>query len=339
MRKRARLIYNPTSGREVFVSQLPEILQVYEQAGYETSAFQTTSEPLSAMKEAARCAEDKFDLIIIAGGDGTLNEVVNGIAEKEYRPKVAVIPAGTTNDFARALHLSTRDLVKAAKVINKHRTVNMDIGKIKFENSAEDKYFMNIAATGTLTELTYEVSPQMKSAFGYLAYLIKGLQKLPQIRDEQIRVTYDGEIYEQEASMVLIALTTSIGGFENIVPDKVMGDGEFTLIVVQPSHIVEMAEMVRKLLDNSGEHIHHQNILYIKADEIKLEVLSTDKPLPVNLDGEYGGDLPAEFINLQQHIEFVADWEKFASVESEEKERMRQQIETEIDSIEKKYRN
>ncbi|WP_018659572.1 diacylglycerol kinase [Allofustis seminis] len=336
MQKRARLIYNPTSGRESFIHHLPDILKIYEQAGYETSTFQTTSEPFSAKKEAARCATVGFDLIIAAGGDGTLNEIVNGIAEKEFRPKVAVIPAGTTNDFARALHVPTRDFVAAAKVINKHRTVFMDIGKLKSHDTFY--YFTNVAATGTLTELTYEVSPQMKTAFGYLAYLIKGLQMLPQVRNEQIRVTYDGQVYEQEVAMVLIALTTSIGGFENIAPDKVMGDGEFTLIIIQPSNLLEMAEIVRQLLESSNEQIHHPNLLYIKADEVKLEVLSGDRTMPVNLDGEYGGDLPAEFINLQQHIEFVADWEKFESVDTEEKRMMEAQIQAEIDSIEKEYK-
>lgn len=335
MQKRARLIYNPSSGRELFTSYLPEILEVYEQAGYETSTFRTTPEPFAAKKEAARCADEKFDLIIAAGGDGTLNEVVNGIAEKPYRPQVAVLPAGTTNDFARALHVPTKDFVAAAKVINKHRTVKMDIGKLKTKKHMH--YFLNVAAIGSLTELTFEVSPQMKTAFGYLAYLIKGLQMLPQVRNEVVRITYDGEVYEEKVSMVLIALTNSIGGFEHVAPDKVMGDGKFTLIVVQPSNIVDMAEIVRQLLDD-GSHIHHPNLLYVKADHITLEVLSQHKILPINLDGDYGGTLPAEFINLQQHIEFIADWKRLDTMEMHERQQMEAQLKEEMDLIEQEYK-
>lgn len=82
IRKRARIIYNPSSGREAVKRVLPDIMAVYENAGYETSAFQTTAEPLSAQMEAARCCDEGFELVIAAGGDGTVHEVMNGIAEK-----------------------------------------------------------------------------------------------------------------------------------------------------------------------------------------------------------------------------------------------------------------
>src|SRR5699024_8024749 len=126
---RARVIYNPTSGKELLRRNLVDILQIYENAGYETSAFATTPEPNSARNEAKRAAESGFDLIVAAGGDGTINEVVNGIAGLERRPKMAIIPAGTTNDYARALHIPRNDLVAAAEIIEKKQTVLMDIGR------------------------------------------------------------------------------------------------------------------------------------------------------------------------------------------------------------------
>ena len=103
MEKRCRIIYNPTSGREAMKNDLVEILNVLENAGYETSAYATTPEPKSAQNEAKRAALAGFDLVIAAGGDGTINEVVNGVAPLEKRPKLGIIPAGTTNDYARAL--------------------------------------------------------------------------------------------------------------------------------------------------------------------------------------------------------------------------------------------
>ena len=99
MMKRARIIYNPTSGRELFKKSLPSITKI-EQAGYETSCHATTG-PGDAT--VARQADRKFDVVIAAGGDGTLNEVVNGLVGHEFRPKFGIIPVGTTNDFARAM--------------------------------------------------------------------------------------------------------------------------------------------------------------------------------------------------------------------------------------------
>ncbi len=169
--KRARLIYNPTSGQEIMKKNVAEVLDVLEGFGYETSAFQTTPEPNSARDEAKRAAEAGFDLVIAAGGDGTINEVVNGIAPLSKRPQMAIIPTGTTNDFARALKIPRGSPVEAAKIIGKNQTIQMDIGQAR-----EDTYFINIAAAGSFTELTYSVPSQLKTMFGYLAYLAKGVE-------------------------------------------------------------------------------------------------------------------------------------------------------------------
>ena len=103
--KKVRIIYNPTSGREAFRKELPHVLERFEQAGYETSAHATTAEEGDAIRAADHAVERGFDLIVAAGGDGTINEVINGMAGKENRPKLGIIPTGTTNDFARALFI------------------------------------------------------------------------------------------------------------------------------------------------------------------------------------------------------------------------------------------
>ena len=156
--KRARLIYNPTSGQEIMKKNVAEVLDILEGFGYETSAFQTTPEENSARNEAERVAKAGFDLVIAAGGDGTINEVVNGIAPLEKRPKMAIIPTGTTNDFARALKIPRGNPVEAAKIIGKNQLIHMDIGQ-----ACEDTYFINIAAAGSFTELTYSVPSQVKN--------------------------------------------------------------------------------------------------------------------------------------------------------------------------------
>lgn len=113
------MIYNPTSGKELVKKNLADILSILEECGYEASAFATTPEENSARNEAHRAARAGFDLLVAAGGDGTINEVVNGIAPLKRRPKMAIIPAGTTNDYARALKIPRDNIVKAAEVIKK----------------------------------------------------------------------------------------------------------------------------------------------------------------------------------------------------------------------------
>ncbi|GAP00590.1 diacylglycerol kinase family lipid kinase [Fructobacillus ficulneus] len=313
--KRARIIYNPSSGRETAKREMLDIIRVYEQAGYETSTFATTPEPFSARNEATRAALDGFELIVAAGGDGTINEVVNGIAPLAKRPKMAIIPAGTTNDYARALKVSRDDPLAAAKVILKDQTIKMDIGRIsatgptvaengQVEGPEDASYFMNIAALGTLSEVTYGVPSAMKSLYGYLAYLVKGAELLTRLKPVKAKVVYDDGEYDGDISMIFLALTNSVGGFESIVPDAKLDDGQFTLLIVKAANLWQITQLAAQVLN--GSHVNNQQLIYKKTSKVEITPLS-DEPIKVNIDGEYGGDAPMTFENLKQHIEFVAD--------------------------------
>lgn len=299
-RKRARVIYNPTSGQEIMTKHLPEVLEVLEGYGYETSAFQTKPDPDSAKEEARRAAEAGFELIVAAGGDGTINEVVNGLAPLAKRPQLAIIPTGTTNDFARALKIPRGNPVEAAKIIGKGQTIAMDIGR-----AYQETYFINIAAAGTLTELTYSVPSHLKTMFGYLAYLVKGVELLPQISNAPVKITHDEGVFDGEASLIFVALTNSVGGFEQLAPDAKLDDGMFTLIIVKTANLLEIAHLIRLVL-LGGKHIEDKRIEYLKTSRIEIEPQS-DQRMMINLDGEYGGDAPIILENLKNHITFFAN--------------------------------
>ncbi|MGV3029495.1 diacylglycerol kinase family lipid kinase [Streptococcus suis] len=306
--KRARLIYNPTSGQEIMKKNVAEVLNVLEGFGYETSAFQTTPEKDSAKNEARRAALAGFDLVIAAGGDGTINEVVNGIAPLEKRPRMAIIPTGTTNDYARALKVPRGNPVEAAKLIGKNQTILMDIGLAKNVKNghSQEHYFINIAALGTLTELTYSVPSQLKTMFGYLAYVVKGAELLPQVQFTPVRVQHDKGIFEGSVSMIFVALTNSIGGFEKIVPDAKLDDGNFTLLMVKTGNLFEILHLIRQVLDG-GKHVDSNLVEYIKTRSLSIKHLDNSSRLLLNLDGEFGGDAPVHLYNLANHIEFFAD--------------------------------
>ena len=297
--KRARIIYNPTSGREAIRRDLVDILNVYEKAGYETSAFATTAEPNSALNEARRAAEAGFELLVAAGGDGTINEVVNGIAPLEKRPMLAIIPAGTTNDYARALRIPREDPLEAAKVILKGKAAKLDVGQ------ANDTYFINIAAGGSLSELTYSVPSKLKSMYGYLAYVVKGAEMLTRVAPMNLRVEYDNGVFEGRSSMFFLALTNSVGGFEQIVPDAQLDDGKFTLLVVKTTKFAEILQLISEVL--TGKHVDNPNLLYVKSENVTIKPLDENAKVMINLDGEYGGDAPVVFKDHKAHIAMVAN--------------------------------
>jgi len=296
--KRARIIYNPTSGREVFKKHLPEVLQKFEQAGYETSCHATTGEG-DAIEVAKIAAEREFDLIVAAGGDGTVNEVVNGLAPLENRPTFAVIPVGTTNDFARAIGIPRDNILHAVETILNGVTRKIDVGKVN------DHYFINIAGGGRLTELTYEVPSKLKTVLGQLAYYLKGIEMLPSIRPTSVEIEYDGKLFQGEIMLFLVSLTNSVGGFEKLAPGSKLNDGMFDLIILKKANIAEFIRVASMAL--RGDHIHDEHVIYTKANRVKVK---TDDKMQLNLDGEYGGLLPGEFENLYQHLEVIMAKEK-----------------------------
>ena len=291
MMKRARIIYNPTSGRELFRKHLPEVLEKLEVAGYETSCHATTGAG-DATRAAIAAVERKYDIVIAVGGDGTLNEVVAGISQCEDRPKLGLIPMGTTNDFARAVHIP-RKIDEALDIIIKGDTIPVDVGLMNGE-----KYFINIAAGGRLTELTYEVTSKMKTLLGPVAYYVKGIEMMPSIKATHMRFEVDDEVFEGNKMMFLCALTNSVGGFERIAPDASINDGYFTVMILDECSLPEFARVIT--LAARGEHLKDPRLIYRKARRVKV---TTNGEVHMNLDGEYGGDAPAEFVNLKRHIE------------------------------------
>ncbi|MRX72680.1 diacylglycerol kinase [Bacillus lacus] len=301
--KRARIIYNPTSGREAFKRQLPEVLEKFEVAGYETSCHATTCEG-DAVKAARIAAERGYDLIVAAGGDGTVNEVVNGIAELDKRPTVGVIPVGTTNDFARAISVPRENILAAVDTILEGEARAIDIGRVN------DHYFINIAGGGRITELTYEVPSKLKTMLGQLAYYLKGMEMLPSIRPTQVDIEYDGKLFRGEIMMFLVSLTNSVGGFEKLAPDSKLNDGMFDLLILKKANLAEFIKVASMAL--RGEHINDEHIIYTKANRVKI---STEDKMQLNLDGEYGGLLPGEFENLYRHINIIMPKEKASQME------------------------
>ncbi|MEK4627049.1 MAG: diacylglycerol kinase [Solibacillus sp.] len=302
--KRARIIYNPTSGREIFKKHLPEVLEKLEIAGYEASCHATTGEG-DATKAAIEAVRREFDIVIAVGGDGTLNEVVTGISQCENRPKLGLIPMGTTNDFARAVRIP-RKIEEALEIIIAGDTIPVDVGLLN-----EERYFINIAAGGRITELTYEVPSKLKTVLGQLAYYLKAIEMIPSIKATHLKIQMDEEEFDGNAMMFLCGLTNSVGGFEKIAPDASINDGLFTVMILKECNIADFIRIASLAL--RGEHLNDERVIYRKASRV---VVTSDADVHLNLDGEYGGDAPAIFQNLKRHIEVFVPINEIREIDS-----------------------
>ncbi|MBD2848542.1 diacylglycerol kinase [Paenibacillus sp. IB182496] len=293
--KRARLIYNPTSGREEMKRRLPDILQRLEMGGIETSCHATSGEG-DASLAAAEAVERGFDLVIAAGGDGTLYEVINGMAGKANRPPLGILPLGTTNDFARALGIP-KHWEYACDLIIQQYTREIDVGR------ANQRYFINIAGGGSLTELTYEVPSRLKTMIGQLAYYMKGLEKMTRLRPTELRIRANGhEDLHEEFMLFLICNSNSVGGFEKLAPLASLEDGLFDVILLKKCNLAEFIRIASMAL--RGEHLNDPHVLHFRTNYLEV---TTPGYVQLNLDGEYGGTLPCSFTVLRSHLKIIVD--------------------------------
>ena len=297
MRPRLRLIYNPSAGKEAFRPRLPNVLQILEDAGFEVSAY-ATKEAGDATAEAERAAQDGFAYVVACGGDGTVHEVVNGLARCSRRPALGVIPAGTTNDLARALKIPFR-IERAARMIARRPLMPLDLGRLTAESG--DRYFVNIAACGQIAEITYDVPSRMKTVLGQLAYVMKGLERLPGLRPTPLRVQTDTRSYDGEAMLCLVTNSRSVGGFERIAPSASVNDGLLDVLIVKPTNLGDLIRLISAAL--RGEHIGDERIEYFHARTIQI---SSSERVDLNIDGEYGGRLPYTVQVMPQHLSIAA---------------------------------
>jgi diacylglycerol kinase (ATP) len=293
--KRARLIYNPTSGREEMRKRLPDILQRLERGGIETSCHMTIGEG-DATLAAAEAAERGYDMIIAAGGDGTLYEVINGLTGKPNRPPLGILPVGTTNDFARAMGIP-KAWEYAVDLIIQQYARTIDVGK------SNERYFINIAGGGSLTELSYDVPSKLKTMIGQLAYYMKGLEKMTRLRPTELKFQAAGVgEFHDEFMLFLICNSNSVGGFERLAPDSKLDDGLLDVLLIRKCNLPEFIKLVS--LAVRGEHLNDPHVIHFRTNELKV---TTPDYVQINLDGEYGGVLPCTFSVLPSHLKIFAD--------------------------------
>ena len=238
--KKLLFLMNPNAGQRKANKHLPELIALFNRCGYEVTVFMTTG-PGSGADIVEPRAND-YDLIVCAGGDGTLNEAITGILKAGSRCPIGYIPCGSTNDFAATLKLST-DVMKAAQDIMEGVPVEYDVGRFS------DRYFSYIASFGAFTQVSYSTPQNMKNALGHLAYVLSGITALPQIRSIPMELELDGERVEGKYLFGAVSNSTSVGGVLTLNPRLVdLSDGKFEVMLVRlPKDPAELAQCVTAL--------------------------------------------------------------------------------------------
>ena len=284
------------SGKATIGSKLGSVIDMFTKAGYEVTA-RPTQERLDACAAAKYACNVGYDLIVCSGGDGTLNEVIQGVMKSEDKIPIGYIPAGSTNDFARGVGIP-KGIEEAAQWIINGKPYPCDIG------SFNDKYFTYIAAFGAFIEVTYETSQQAKNMLGHAAYILNGLTRLKSIKSYHMRVTYDTGTIEDDYIFGMVTNSSSVAGLLSL-SDFLLDDGLYEVTLIKtPSNPLDLQRIIHSLL-NIDIDIDTAYIKSFRTSKIKFEC---DEELQWTIDGEYGGSYKVTNIcNNKQAVELMTD--------------------------------
>lgn len=271
--KKMLFIMNPCAGQKKANKALTDILLEFSQADYEIIIHMTTG-PGDATNAARRWGGN-VDLIVCCGGDGTLNEAISGLMAVGLDTPLGYIPAGTTNDFASSLGLSS-NMVQAARDILNGEVFRYDVGKFG------DRYFSYVASFGAFTRSSYNVPQDVKNALGHAAYVLGGISELSQIRNEHIRMEIDGQVVEDDFLFGAICNSTSIGGVLTLDPRRVdLADGIFEILLLRaPRNLTEITECIQAV---QNQTYNCSMITFRNGRSIKIQA---SPEMPWTLDGE-----------------------------------------------------
>lgn len=286
---KAMIIMNPSSGKEKAQDYVKKIEETLHGKYTDIEIRKTVKEGDAAIFAKEACIEF-YDAVISMGGDGTINETINGLAEQSHRPALGIIPLGTINDFARALDIPLEPY-EAITILNDHETKAVDIGKI------DEAYFMNVLAVGSIAEATYKVTPEQKTKLGSFAYFIEGAKSFLGGDSIDLTVEHENGTWEGESFLLLAALTNSVGGFESLAPDANVNDGKFHAFIIKKMSFPRIAAIIPSLL--KGELQESDEVEYIRTSYLNV---SSSKNHAVNIDGEEGQSLPFHAKVLPGHL-------------------------------------
>lgn len=292
--KKLFLVMNPCSGKKRANKVLAEIIDVFNRADYEVTAYMTAARGDATRAAAARAAD--FDRIVCIGGDGTLNEVIAGLHEVGQQTPIGYIPAGSTNDFANSLGLP-KDLLDAARLAATGEPRKLDIG------SFNGRCFSYVASFGAFTRTSYATPQGMKNALGHVAYLLAGAKELTSIRSTHMRFALaDGTSFEDDYIFGAISNSTSVAGLLTLSPDLVdLNDGLFELLLIRKPHsLLELSDCVLAL---TTQEYHTPMLTMVSTGRVEIDCPSE---LDWTLDGEYAaGQAHCVVENLHDAIRVI----------------------------------
>ena len=293
-RKKVLVLINPNSGKKNSKESVLDALNVFSANNYQMEIY-LSQKPMDVTRYIEENGE-RFDVVAVFGGDGTLNEATNGLMKLKHKPVISYFPTGTMNDFGTNFGL-TNDMKQCANIACVGHIESFDVGKIN------SRYFNYVAGFGAFCNVSYETKQELKKQIGNLAYIIKALHEIPNLHPYHVKMNLDGKVFEKNLMFGLIINGNRVAGFEMVEQaDNTFKDGLFDIILVE--HTPNPLELYNYPL---GVLHPELNMKYVERYQVKSIIIESQEKLAWTLDGEEGEEtLVARVENISQALQIYA---------------------------------
>lgn len=293
-RKKVLVLINPNSGKKNSKESVLDALNVFSANNYQMEIY-LSQKPMDVTRYIEENGE-RFDVVAVFGGDGTLNEATNGLMKLKHKPVISYFPTGTMNDFGTNFGL-TNDMKQCATVSCAGNIESFDVGKMN------SRYFNYVAGFGAFCNVSYETKQELKKQIGNLAYIIKAIHEIPNLHPYHVKMNLDGKVFEKDLMFGLIINGNRVAGFEMVEQaDNTFKDGLFDIILVE--HTPNPLELYNYPL---GVLHPELNMKYVERYQAKSIIIESQEKLAWTLDGEEGEEtLVASIENISQALQIYA---------------------------------
>lgn len=290
--KKVKFIYNPFSGEAVVTKNLDTIIGKYQAKGYTIVPFRISTE--QNLEDAFLDIDSSYHHILGAGGDGTINQIINIMKKKNLDIPLAILPVGTANDFAKYIGMPA-DIRSACDKILAGKIQEIDLGK------ANDKYFINVFSFGLFTDVSHKTPTHLKNTIGKLAYYLNGIKELPSFKKLDIKVTSDEFFYEGNA-LIFFTFNGRTAGNINISYKSEINDGLLDVIIVKGENIRSTLSSLLAFL--KLEHLEKpKDIIHFTTSDFTVEY--SDSSLESDIDGEVGPTSPIHISCIENGLKMI----------------------------------
>lgn len=293
MKKVVKFIYNPWAGENKILSYLDNIIDAYQKKGYQISPFRIGNNAL----EDAFDDGVEYEQILVAGGDGTVNSLVNVMKKLGVNAPLAILPVGTANDLAKLIGFSSNIQTAINQILN-GRVEEIDLG------IANDVYFTNVLSTGLFTDISQKTPTILKNTFGKLAYYmttsISSLQELPKFKKIHINITSD-DIHFDDNSLILFVFNGRTAGNMKLAYLSDIQDGMLDVLIIKGDNIAETIKTAFHFL-SGVETKYPSGVIHFKTKEI---IFNSNDNIVVDLDGEAGPQTPMTIRCIEKGIKLI----------------------------------